>query len=90
MLFWLGALVSGFLGFRLFEWWVPTAVACAVVALQAVAFRSLLGPDGSGLELLAFSLVVNLVMFHATFAIGRTLGQRLAQRRKGQGSGFRF
>jgi hypothetical protein len=83
MLFWIGAVVSGFLGYRLFEWWAPTAVACTVVAVQAVAFRSFLGPDGPGLELLAFSLLINLLMFHATFGIGRAIGQRLAQRRRG-------
>lgn len=83
MLLWIGAAVSGFLGYRLHDWWVPAAVACAVVALQAVAFRSLLGGQNGGLELLAFSLVINLVVFYATFGIGRTIRQRLLQRRKG-------
>ncbi len=83
MLFWIGALLSGFLGYKLYEWWVPTAVACGVVALQAALFQTLLAGRGSGLELLVFSLLMNLLMFHATFGIGRALGQRLAQRRKG-------
>jgi hypothetical protein len=84
MLLWIGALVSGYLGYRLLHWSVPTGLACAVVGLQAVAFRSLLANEaGGGYQLLAFSLVVNLLMFHATFAIGRTIRQRLDQRRKG-------
>jgi hypothetical protein len=82
MLLWIGAVVSGVLGYRLHEWWVPSAIACAVVAVQAVMFRSLLGSQGSGLELLAFSLLINLLMFYATFGIGRSIRQRLNQRRK--------
>lgn len=83
MLLWIGAVVSGVLGYRLHEWWVPSAVACAVVAVQAIMFRSLLGSQGGGLELLAFSLLINLLMFYATFGIGRSIRQRLNQRRKG-------
>lgn len=83
MLLWIGAVVSGVLGYRLHEWWVPSAVACAVVAVQAIMFRSLLGSQGSGLELLAFSLLINLLMFYATFGIGRSIRQRLNHRRKG-------
>ena len=83
MLLWIGAIVSGVLGYRLHEWWVPSAVACVVVVVQAVMFRSLLGSQGSGLELLAFSLLINLLMFYATFGIGRSIRQRLNQRRKG-------
>ena len=83
MLLWIGAVVSGVLGYRLHEWWVPSAVACVVVVVQAVMFRSLLGSQGSGLELLAFSLLINLLMFYATFGIGRSIRQRLNQRRKG-------
>ena len=37
MLFWIGAVVSAYLGYKLQDWWVPAAVACAVVAVQAVA-----------------------------------------------------
>jgi hypothetical protein len=83
MLLWIGAVVSGVLGYRLHEWWVPSAVACAVVAVQAIMFRSLLGNQGGGLDLLAFSLLINLLMFYATFGIGRSIRQRLNQRRKG-------
>jgi hypothetical protein len=83
MLLWIGAVVSGVLGYRLHEWWVPSAVACAVVVVQAVMFRSLLGNQSGGLELLTFSLLINLLMFNATFGIGRSIRQRLNQRRKG-------
>jgi hypothetical protein len=83
MLLWIGAVVSGVLGYRLHEWWVPSAVACVVVVVQAVMFRSLLGSQGGGLELLAISLLINLLMFYATFGIGRSIRQRLNQRRKG-------
>ena len=82
MLLWIGAVVSGVLGYRLHEWWVPSAVACVVVAVQAIMFRSLLGGQGGGLELLAFSLLINLLMFYATFGIGRSIGQRRRQWRK--------
>ena len=75
--------MSGVLGYRLHEWWVPSAVACAVVVVQAIMFRSLLGDQGGGLEMLAFSLLINLLMFYATFGIGRSIRQRLNQRRKG-------
>ena len=83
MLLWIGAAVSGFLGYRLYDWWVPAAVAGVVVAVQAIAFRSLLSGPSGGLELLVFSLLINLLMFYATFGIGRTIRQRLNQRRKG-------
>jgi len=83
MMLWIGAVVSGVLGYRLHEWWVPAVVACAVVVVQAIAFRSLLGSNGDGMELLAFSLLINLLMFYATFGIGRSIRQRLNQRRKG-------
>lgn len=81
MLFWIGAALCGYLGYRLLEWWVPSAVSIAVVVVQAVLLRALLS-TGGGYELLAFSLLINLLMFHATFSIGRALGQRL-RRRKG-------
>jgi hypothetical protein len=82
MLLWLGAIVSAYLGYRLWEWWAPLGVACAVVIVQAVAFRGLLG-DAGGVQLLAFSLAINLAMSYAAFTIGRSLAQRMAKRRKG-------
>jgi hypothetical protein len=83
MLFWAGAVLSAFLGYRLHEWWVPGVIAAAVVVAQFVMFQVILKGRGTDLELYAFSLIMNLVMYYATFAIGRSIGQRLAQRRKG-------
>jgi hypothetical protein len=83
MLFWVGAIVSGYLGYRLLDWWVPAVVACVVVALQFVMFQMVFAGRGSGAEFYAFSLLLNVVMYYATFGIGRTLGQRLQRRRKG-------
>lgn len=83
MLLWIGAVVSGFLGYKTYGWWVPTAVAFAAVAGQAIGFRSLLERQSGGLELLALSLLINLLMFHATFSIGRTIRQRFSRRKRG-------
>jgi len=82
LLFWVGAVLSAYLGYRLHDWWVPAAVACAVAAGQFALFQMGAGDRGPSAQLLGFGLM-NLVMFHATFGIGRALGQRLAQRRKG-------
>jgi hypothetical protein len=38
---------------------------------------------GSGAEFYAFSLLLNVVVFYATFSIGRGIGQRFKRRRKG-------
>ena len=83
MLFWVGAIVSGYLGYRLLDWWVPAVVACVVVALQFVMFQMVFAGRGSGPEFYAFSLLLNVVVYYATFGIGRSIGQRLKQRRKG-------
>jgi len=83
MLFWIGAALAGYLGYRLHAWWMPAALACAVVALQAVLFQAMLGSSGPGLDLLTLSLVMNLLMFHATFAIGRAIAQRFTKRGRG-------
>jgi hypothetical protein len=83
MLFWVGAVVSGYLGYRLLDWWVPAVVACAVVALQFVTFQMMFVGRGSGAEFYVFSLLLNIVMYYATFSIGRAIGQRFKQRRKG-------
>jgi hypothetical protein len=83
MLIWAGAVLSGFLGYRLHEWWTAAAVACAVVAVQFAMFQLVLESRGTTPELYAFSLALNLVVYYATFSIGRAIGQRLGQRRKG-------
>jgi len=81
-LFWLGAVFSAYLGYRLHDWWVPVAVAGVVAAGQFALLQMAAGGGGPIVQLIGFSLM-DLVMFYATFGIGRTLGQRLQQRRKG-------
>jgi hypothetical protein len=80
VLFWAGAVVSAYFGYRLYDWWVPAVVACAVVAGQLAALTAASG--GPMVQLVGFGLM-DLVMFHATFGIGRSLGQRRMRRRKG-------
>jgi hypothetical protein len=81
-LFWIGAILSAYLGYKLHDWWMPAAVACAAAAGQFALFQMAAGDRGPAVQLLGFSLM-NLVMFHATFGIGRTIGLRIGQRRKG-------
>jgi hypothetical protein len=80
LLFWVGAAASAYLGYKLHDWWIPAAVAGVVVAGQFALLQMAAG--GPNVQLLGFSLM-NLVMFYATFGIGRTIGQRRSQRRKG-------
>ena len=80
LLFWVGAAASAYLGYKLHDWWVPAAVAGVVVAGQFALLQMAAG--GPSVQLLGFSLM-NLVMFYATFGIGRSIGQRRRQRRKG-------
>jgi hypothetical protein len=84
MLLLTGALVSGFLGYRLMGWWAPTAVACAVLGLQAVAYQGVLSTaDGmSGFaQILALSGLMSLFLFYALFSMGRSLGLKRRKRR---------
>ena len=81
-LFWVGAVLSAYLGYRMHDWWVPAAVACVVVAGQFALFQMAAGGWGPSVQLLGFGLM-NLVMYYATFGIGRSIGQRRRQRRKG-------
>jgi hypothetical protein len=80
-LFWAGAAVCAYLGYKLYDWWVPTLVAVAVAAGQFGIFHMAGGSLGPAVQMLGFA-IMDLVVFHATFGIGRSLGQRL-QRRKG-------
>jgi presenilin-like A22 family membrane protease len=82
LLFWVGAVMSAYLGYRMNDWWVPAAVAVVVAMGQLALFQLGTGDRGPSVQLLGFG-VMNLVMFHATFGIGRAIGQRLARRRKG-------
>ena len=81
MLMWLGAIVSGYLGYRLHEVWVPAAVACAVVAVQAILFQAFSANRSMGLELYIFSLLMNLIVSYATYGIGRAIAQRRKAKR---------
>jgi hypothetical protein len=79
-----GALVSGFLGYRLTGWWAPAAVAIAALALQAVAYQGVLStPDGlsSFVQILALTGVTFLFVCYAVFSMGRSLGLRRTRRR---------
>jgi hypothetical protein len=79
-----GALISGVLGYRLIGWWAPAAVACAVLALQAVAYQGVLSTaDGvSGfVQILVMTGLICLFLFYAIFSMGRSLGLKWRKRR---------
>ena len=82
VLFWVGAVVSAYLGYRLHDWWVPAAVAGARWQVNSALFQMAAGGWGPEHPAHGFGLM-DLVMFYATFGIGRSLGQRRMQRRKG-------
>jgi hypothetical protein len=78
MLLLTGAALSGFLGYRLLGWWAPAVVAATVLVAQAVAYQLILGGRSGVFEfvqILALSGLMSLVVFYATFSIGRSLGQ---------------
>ena len=70
LLFWVGAALSAYLGYKMHDWWAPAAVACAVVAGQFALFEMAAGSRGPSVQLLGFGLM-DVVMFSATFGIGR-------------------
>jgi hypothetical protein len=76
----LGAVISGYLGFRLFEMWVPTAIACVIVAIQFAMFQVGNNPDVR-IELYAFSFMLSLFVCYATYGIGRAVAQRFKRKR---------
>ena len=83
MLLLIGALLSGFLGYKMMGWWAPAAVACAVLAMQAVSYQDVVSTSGSVsgfVQILAMGGLMSLIMFYATFSMGRSLGLR--KRRK--------
>jgi hypothetical protein len=82
LLFWVGAGLCAYLGYKLRDWWVPAAVAVAVAVGQLALFETIGAGRGPSAQLIAFA-AMDLVMFHATFGIGRSLGQRRLKRRKG-------
>jgi hypothetical protein len=84
MLLLTGALVSGFLGYRLTGWWAPAAVACAVLGLQGVAYQGVLSTaDGTSgfVQILVMTGLTSLFLFYAIFSMGRSLGLRWRKRR---------
>ena len=76
----LGALISGYLGFRRYEVWVPTAIACVIVAIQFAMFQVGSNPDVR-LEIYVFSFMLSLFVCYATYGIGRTIAQRFKSKR---------
>jgi hypothetical protein len=79
-----GALLSGFLGYRLMGRWVPTAVACVVLALTAVSYQGVLSTaDGTSgfIQILAMTGLTSLFLSYAVFSMGRSLGLRWRKRR---------
>jgi hypothetical protein len=79
----LGAAVSGYLGFRRYQMWVPTAISCVIVAIQIVMFRIGNNPD-ERVALYASSLMtflMSLFLCYATYGIGRTIAQRFTRKR---------
>ena len=81
MLLWAGAGIAAFLGYRLYGWWAPAALACLELALQS----AILGGTFRGFDLvqaLFLNAAMSLIMFYATFGIGRALGERRLRRRR--------
>ena len=79
----LGAAVSGYLGFRRYETWVPTAISCVIVTIQVAMFRIGNNPD-ERVALYASSfmtLTLSLFLCYATYGIGRTIAQRFKSKR---------
>ena len=66
---------QAYLGYKLHGWWVPAAVAVVAVAGQFALFQMAAGGWGPSVQMLGYGLM-DLVMFYATFGIGRSLGQR--------------
>jgi hypothetical protein len=85
MLIVMGAMVSAYFGYKLTGWWVPSAIAAATLALQAVSYQGVLSGGGgtSGfVQILALSGLMSLLMYYATFSMGRSLGLRRQRKRR--------
>ena len=76
----LGALISGYLGYRRYEVWVPTAISCVIVAIQFALFQVGNNPDVR-IELYAFSFMLSLFVCYATYGIGLAIAQRFTRKR---------
>ena len=51
-LFWIGAVASAYLGYRLHAWWVPAAVAVVAVAGQSALFQMAAGGWGPSIQMI--------------------------------------
>jgi hypothetical protein len=84
MLLLTGALLSGFLGYKMVGWWAPAAVACAILAMQAVSYQGIISTSGSVsgfVQILAMGGLMSVIMCYATFSMGRSLGLRRRKQR---------
>jgi hypothetical protein len=80
-----GAVVCGWLGYRLLGWWTPAVVACAASAMQAVAYQGVLSTAGGMsrfVQILAMTGLTCLFLFYAIFSMGRSLGLKWRRRRR--------
>lgn len=85
MLIVMGAVVSAYFGYKLTGWWVPAALAAVTLALQAVSYQGVLSGGGglSGfIQILALSALMSLLMYYATFSMGRSWGLRRQRKRR--------
>lgn len=76
----LGAVISGYLGFRRYEVWVPTAISCVILAIQFAMFQVGNNPDVP-IEIYVFSFMLSLFVCYATYGIGRAIAQRFKSKR---------
>jgi hypothetical protein len=81
-LFWAGAFLSAYLGYKQHDWWMPAAVGVAVLVGQSAVFAMAAGGWGPGVQLLGYGLM-DVVMFFATFGIGRSAGRLRGRWRRG-------
>ena len=80
-LFWTGALLSAYLGYKQHEWWMPAAVAGAALAGQFTLFRWWVAAGGRAPS--CSGVADNFVMFFADFGIGRSAGRLKGRWRRG-------
>jgi hypothetical protein len=68
----IGAIACAFLGYRQWGWWLPLTLACAKNAMPVILFlklfQNLEEPRLVGIAI-GTSLVVDLAIFYAAFAI---------------------
>ncbi|MFZ1101789.1 MAG: hypothetical protein WAN86_02770, partial [Hyphomicrobiaceae bacterium] len=70
---------------RLVGRWAPAAVACVVLAMQAVAYQGVLSTAGgvSGfVQILTMTGLTCLFLYYAVFSMGRSLGLRWRRKRR--------